>query len=81
MDRAVWKLNLVLAAVPPQEAVALVQGYIISTLDYTRQTIHEVVAEHHWKRFDDAVVEGLERAMSGSGWQAFPKWGFLFSSF
>jgi len=73
VDRAVRKLNLVLAAAPPQEAVALVQGCVISTLDYTRRTVHEVVAEHLWKRFDDAVVEGLERAMGGSGWQATPK--------
>ncbi len=67
------KLNLVLAAAPPQDAVALVQGCVISTLDYTRRTIHEVIAKHHWKCFNDAVVEGLERAMGGSGWQAIPK--------
>ena len=73
VDRAVQKLNLVFAVAPPQEAVMLVQGCVISTLDYTRRTVHEVVAEEHWKRFDDAVVDGLERAMGGVGWRAFPK--------
>ena len=73
VDRAVQKLNLVFAVAPPQEAVMLVQGCVISTLDYTRRTVHEVVAEEHWKRFDDALVDGLERAMGGVGWRAFPK--------
>ena len=72
VDRAVQKLNLVFAVAPPQEAVMLVQGCVISTLDYTRRTVHEVVAEEPWKRFDDALVDGLERAM-GRGVAGLPQ--------
>jgi hypothetical protein len=68
VEGALTKLAMVCATAPPQQAVALVQGCVISKLDYTRWTVHAVVGNAQYLRFDDMVVQWFERAMGAWGW-------------
>jgi hypothetical protein len=68
VEGALAKLAMVCATAPPQQAVALVQGCVISKLDYTCRTVHAAVGDAQYIRFDDMVVQWLERAMGARGW-------------